>query len=671
MRGIRLARELAMLGAESAAAVPPDQLVDAHAGWPVHAERWAALGARMRAYAGGEPEAGAGESAPRLEPEELALRERLRGEFGLTEPGYWLVLCCAAVELYPEAAAAMSILAEDERVHLVTPMAFARLMRASLGLPISTALAEALGGGATQRLKLLEVVDVGPGRPLAQQGLRLAREELSALLSGAVGVGAVRSLLVRREPPARGLVHDARLVEGTASLLAERGVLCVRSRLPRSSRQLALDIATRLGREALLVAPTEELPALAELGRLRTGLPILDLSGWPAERPLPLAQISTAAHLLGSLVVLVGSSAATGLFTSIAVEALGHEHGDKAWSMVVPEAEQAAWLARRFRLSVDEARGAVREAEDRLRAAQEERAPTVVDLADAVRAQGSRRMGRMVELVRTAARLSDLVVPPALRRQLEDIVSWYNAAERVQREYRVGGHSPLGQGLSCLFSGQPGTGKTFAAQCLAAEMGLNLYRIDLSQVVSKYIGETEKALAQVFDEAEAGHGVLLFDEADALFGKRTEVKDAHDRYANVEVGYLLQRLEAFSGVAILTTNLRSNIDTAFVRRLRFVLEFPMPEVEWREQLWEQALPPPRFRKPDLELTHFITGFRLSGGHIHNIGVAAAHLAAASPDGLLSTDLLVRATFRELEKSGLSRSPADFGALAEHLPEERR
>ncbi|NMO21853.1 ATP-binding protein [Pyxidicoccus fallax] len=663
MKGIRLARELAMLGAESAMAVPPDQLVDAHAGWSVHAERWAALGARMRGHAEGGPQ--------EATDEDSALRERLRGAFGLSEAGYWLVLCCAAVELFPEAAAAMSLLAEDERVHVVTPMAFARLMRASLGIPVATALGEALGGGATQRLRLVEVVDLGQGRPLAQQGLRLAREELGALLSGGEGVGAVRSLLVRREAPARGLVHDAQLVAGTASLLEARGVLCIRSRSPRSSRQLALDVATQLGCEALLVSPGEELPALAEMGRLRTGLPVLDLSAWPAEKPLPLAQIATASHLLRSLVVLVGSSAATGTFTALSVEPLDAEQGARAWSMVVQDAEQVEWLSRRFRLGVDEARGAVREAEDRLSAARVERPPGLSDLVDAIRAQGSRRMGRMVELVRSTARLPDLVVPPALRRQLEDIVSWYAAAERVRRDYRVGRQGPLGQGLSCLFSGQPGTGKTFAAQCLASEMGLNLYRIDLSQVVSKYIGETEKALSQVFDEAEAGHGVLLFDEADALFGKRTEVKDAHDRYANVEVGYLLQRLEAFSGVAILTTNLRSNIDTAFVRRLRFVLEFPMPDVQWRAQLWEQALPPSRLRGADLDLTHFINGFRLSGGHIHNIGIAAAHLAAASRDGLLSTELLVRATFRELEKSGLSRSPADFGALAAYLPEERR
>nr|WP_242595071.1 ATP-binding protein [Corallococcus exiguus] len=231
----------------------------------------------------------------------------------------------------------------------------------------------------------------------------------------------------------------------------------------------------------------------------------------------------------------------------------------------------------------------------------------------------------------------------------------------------LSGASPLGRGLSCLFSGSPGTGKTFAAQCLASALGLNLYRIDLSQVVSKYIGETEKALSRVFEEAEAGHGILLFDEADALFGKRSEVKDAHDRYANVEVAYLLQRMESFEGISILTTNLRSNMDTAFLRRLRFVLEFPMPDASMRTSLWQRSLPPATRWAPGLDLRHFVERFSLAGGSIYNIGVAAAHLAASEPDGLVRIDHLVRATYRELEKVGLGRSREDFGPLAVHLP----
>jgi SpoVK/Ycf46/Vps4 family AAA+-type ATPase len=276
-------------------------------------------------------------------------------------------------------------------------------------------------------------------------------------------------------------------------------------------------------------------------------------------------------------------------------------------------------------------------------------------------------MGRLVTHIPSRAAFDSLIVPASLRETLADIVGFYRAAPRVRAEMGLSGASPLGRGLSCLFSGSPGTGKTFAAQCLASALGLNLYRIDLSQVVSKYIGETEKALSRVFEEAEAGHGILLFDEADALFGKRSEVKDAHDRYANVEVAYLLQRMESFEGISILTTNLRSNMDTAFLRRLRFVLEFPMPDASMRMQLWQRSLPTTARWASGLDLQPFVERFTLAGGSIYNIGIAAAHLAATEPDGLLRVEHLVRATYRELEKVGLGRSREDFGPLAVHLP----
>ncbi|MFP2929703.1 ATP-binding protein [Pyxidicoccus sp. 3LG] len=273
-------------------------------------------------------------------------------------------------------------------------------------------------------------------------------------------------------------------------------------------------------------------------------------------------------------------------------------------------------------------------------------------------------------VVEPKSRLEDLVLPEELRHQLDDIIGWYRASSRVFGEMGVASRGTLGQGLTCLFSGKPGTGKSLAAQCLAGELGLNLYRIDLSQVVSKYIGETEKELAQLFDEADAGHGVLVFEEADALFGRRSEVKDARDRYANIEVGYLLQRLERFDGVAVLTTNLRGNMDAAFLRRLRFVLEFPMPDKALRRQLWERSLPGESYRSPDLDLDTFAERFPLSGGNIENIGIAAAHLAATTPSGVVHNGHLVQATMRELEKSGRPSTPSAFGRLAHLLPEVR-
>jgi SpoVK/Ycf46/Vps4 family AAA+-type ATPase len=327
-------------------------------------------------------------------------------------------------------------------------------------------------------------------------------------------------------------------------------------------------------------------------------------------------------------------------------------------------------MASQFRVSAEEARSAIREARDLQQAAtdsDDESADVPLDaVAERIRAQGARRMGRHVTVIETSARLSDLVVPADLRTQLEEIVAWHRSSHRVRWSMELGVGDPLGVGLTCLMAGKSGTGKTFAARCLATELGLNLYRIDLSQVVSKYIGETEKALAQAFDEVEAGHGLLLFDEADALFGRRSEVKDAHDRYANIEVGYLLQRLESYDGIAVLTTNLQGNMDAAFVRRLRFILHFPSPDRELRRQLWERSLPGRAWRDDDLELDALADRFQLNGGAIHNVGLAAAHLAAATDSGRITSAHVVRATQRELQKTGRPSDAAAFGPLAEFM-----
>src|SRR6185437_7411183 len=182
-----------------------------------------------------------------------------------------------------------------------------------------------------------------------------------------------------------------------------------------------------------------------------------------------------------------------------------------------------------------------------------------------------------------------------------------------------------GLGISALFAGPSGTGKTLAAEVLANDLQLDLYRIDLSQVVSKYIGETEKNLRAVFDAAETSGAVLLFDEADALFGKRSEVRDSHDRYANIEVSYLLQRMESYRGLAILTTNRRSSLDTAFLRRIRFVIPFPFPDAGLRERIWARIFPP---ETPTRDLdTAKLARLNVTGGNIRNIALNAAFLAA--------------------------------------------
>jgi len=213
--------------------------------------------------------------------------------------------------------------------------------------------------------------------------------------------------------------------------------------------------------------------------------------------------------------------------------------------------------------------------------------------------------------------------------------------------------------VTALFAGDPGTGKTMSAEVVASELGLDLYVIDLSSVVDKYIGETEKNLDRIFGEADRINGVLLFDEADALFGQRSEVHDARDRYANVEIAYLLQRMEQFDGLAILTTNLRANIDEAFLRRLDAVVDFPMPENAERLSIWRLHLPSRVPVDADVDLAFMADRFELAGGHIRNICLTAAYFAAERDDAIHMIDI-IEATEREYGKLGRLTTATEFG-----------
>jgi hypothetical protein len=222
---------------------------------------------------------------------------------------------------------------------------------------------------------------------------------------------------------------------------------------------------------------------------------------------------------------------------------------------------------------------------------------------------------------------SDLVLPDDALQEIREFIARVRHRRRVYEEWGFSRKMAKGLGLSALFAGPPGTGKTMVAGIIADELALDLYQIDLSRIVSKYVGETEKNLANVFDAAEAGHAILLFDEADSLFAKRTEVKSSVDRYANLEVNYLLQRMEAFNGITILTTNLDSSIDDAFRRRISFRVDFPMPEMEDRERLWRTMLPSQAQVAPNIDFKTLATKFEFSGGYIRNAVLRAAFFAA--------------------------------------------
>jgi len=270
-------------------------------------------------------------------------------------------------------------------------------------------------------------------------------------------------------------------------------------------------------------------------------------------------------------------------------------------------------------------------------------------LWDACRAQSRPRLDELAHRIASAASWDDLVLPELQRQTLRDVVVQVRHRAQVYERWGFAAKSSRGLGISALFAGASGTGKTLAAEVLANELRLDLYRIDLSQVVSKYIGETEKNLRRVFDAAEDGGAVLLFDEADALFGKRSEVKDSHDRYANIEVSYLLQRMEAYRGLAILTSNMKDALDTAFLRRIRFIVTFPFPDGVQRAEIWRRIFPAAT-PTDGVDVTR-LARLNVTGGNIRNIALNAAFLAADAGEPVRMPHLLRAAQieYAKLEK----------------------
>ncbi|BAY07545.1 ATP-binding protein [Calothrix sp. NIES-2098] len=278
-------------------------------------------------------------------------------------------------------------------------------------------------------------------------------------------------------------------------------------------------------------------------------------------------------------------------------------------------------------------------------------------LWDACRLQARPRLDELAQWIEPAADWEDLVLPDNQKDILRDLAAHVRQRSTVYNTWGFAAKSARGLGISALFAGASGTGKTLAAEVLANKLRLDLYRIDLSSVVSKYIGETEKNLRRVFDAAEQGGVILLFDEADALFGKRSEVKDARDRYANIEVSYLLQRMESYPGLALLTTNLKSAIDTAFLRRIRFVVQFPFPDAAQRAEIWRRIFPP-NTPTADLDVVK-LARLNVAGGNIRNIALNAAFLAADAGEAVQMKHVL-RAAQTEYGKLEKPLTEAEIG-----------
>lgn len=315
--------------------------------------------------------------------------------------------------------------------------------------------------------------------------------------------------------------------------------------------------------------------------------------------------------------------------------------------------EQARELAAIFPLARDQIIAAIRlaaaEVKDIAMSAPFER------LRTACRKIACVTLPRFARRLQSTYRLGDVVLPPSQHQQLREMVTHVQRARLVMHDWGFASRLPGGTGIAALFAGPSGTGKTMAAQAIANELGTDAFQVDLSRVVSKYIGETEKNLNAVFDDAERSGAVLIFDEADALFGKRSETRDAHDRYANIEVAFLLQRMEAFSGVAILTTNYRQNLDTAFNRRIRFMLDFPRPDAEARKQIWRYCIPPETPVAPDIPWKTLARVFDITGGTIRQICLRAAFLASWAEPAVLRIEHILQAARAEFQKPGMAEA----------------
>jgi hypothetical protein len=280
------------------------------------------------------------------------------------------------------------------------------------------------------------------------------------------------------------------------------------------------------------------------------------------------------------------------------------------------------------------------------------------ELSAAARSQCGTELANLAPKIELHYSWDDLILPPDPKTQLREICTQAECRPIVYGKWGFDRKLSLGKGLNILFTGPPGTGKTMGAEVIAHELCLDLYRIDLSQVVSKYIGETEKNLDRIFTAAEDSNAILFFDEADALFGKRSEVRDSHDRYANIEISYLLQKMEEYQGISILATNLRQNIDEAFVRRLQAIVEFPFPDEEYRRRIWEGVFPKEAPLGDDVRFDLLAREVRLAGGNIKNMALAAAFYAAAD-GGVVRLSHLVHAAYREHQKLARSWNPGDL------------
>ena len=324
-------------------------------------------------------------------------------------------------------------------------------------------------------------------------------------------------------------------------------------------------------------------------------------------------------------------------------------------------AQDVQGVARTFVLSPGQVERAAAGAGHHASIPEDGRWVTIDDLRTAARAESHQGLAALAQKIDPLYGWDDIVLPPATLRQLHEIADAVEYRPVVFGDWGFAGKLSRGKGLNVIFSGASGTGKTMAAEVIARELGLDLFQIDLATVISKYIGETEKNLKRIFREAEASNAIMFFDEADALFGKRSEVRDSHDRYANIEISYLLQLMEQYEGggMAILATNLSKNVDDAFARRMNYAVEFPFPDARLREQIWARVLPARTPVADDVDVAYLAKQFELAGGNIRGAALGAAMLAAADGRVVRMAHVML-AVARQYQKLGKLPSQGEFG-----------
>ena len=600
------------------------------------------------------------------DPDVLDVRlEDLRRVFALSPLDVDLLVVACAPDLDPNLGLAFALLQGDPS-----------RTRPGVGLALELCGSALLSGAARARLgpsgplRTHGLLDVVGDEPLPQRPLRVTDRLVADLVGDDTGTPAVNAMLVALpEQPCPGSADEPTGVRATACAAAravEAGVPLVwlRSTTGSSALGTAVAVFDELDIACLAVDLRRRLPGTSLEAAVRATL--LDAALRRCGLVLAGADLLTTAEHTWLLALLEASP--------VPVVAIAHRGWDASWlprfafavdAPTTPvQAREALW--RRELGAAHDATGPGWQELVSLRLTPEEIAQTARYAAVLA---ASRQEPVSVETMREAARrlssdlsttrrarsaptFADLALPAGTLASLHELVDWAKNRDAVLGQGPLAGKGDKGRGIAALFAGAPGTGKTLAAHVIAGELGLDLHTVELSSIVDKYIGETEKNLQRVFDEAESLNVLLFFDEADALFGARSEVRDARDRYANQEVAYLLQRMEQFDGIAVLATNLRGNLDSAFSRRLHFIVHFPDPDVATRRHLWQAHLDAGATLDPcdPVDVEHLAQTVEVAGGDVRNIVLAAAY-AATAQDQPLGMRHVVHAVVREYRKLG--------------------